>query len=175
MRMEAKVDALEKDLEFVKSILDGVDAKLENVNSRMENLEGNVETVKDYFKELPGSDWGKAPMEQPPLSAQLSPMRKTTPPLPARQNEQMRYGVCNWRRHQGTESDDRWNELTRCTLSTIQVTSVLQIRFLEVDFLGKEIFHDEPYDWHWEVDIDSNIYEGSGLELVTIAEGQGFV
>lgn len=79
MRMQAKVDWIGKNLEFVKRRLDDVDTKSKNVNMRMKNLEGNVETVNDYLKELRemmmniellGGYQGKALMEQLPLQAQ---------------------------------------------------------------------------------------------------------
>lgn len=40
-------------------------------------------------KKVLGGDQGKAPMEQPPLLTQLSPMKEKTPPLLMRWKEQM--------------------------------------------------------------------------------------
>lgn len=50
--MEARVDEIEKDLEFVKRRLDGLHMELENMNSRMDNAEGSVKMVKDRLMEL---------------------------------------------------------------------------------------------------------------------------
>lgn len=50
--MEARVDEIEKDLEFVKRRLDGLHMELENMNSRMDNVEGSVKMVKDCLMEL---------------------------------------------------------------------------------------------------------------------------
>lgn len=51
-KMEARVDEIEKDLEFVKRRLDGLHMELENMNSRMDNVEGSVKMVKDCLMEL---------------------------------------------------------------------------------------------------------------------------